>query len=173
MPLRSLALLVGGLGLVGATAQAQDPLSIDNLLSVRSVLSGRDAPLWSPDGSRILFMSGLRGGLNLMAMSPEGGFPELLTEDLGLVGTGSPGSQKPSWSPDGKWVGYVSSKGGAPEIWLWSVEDGRDLTSSRGSGVASMHCSGHPTAPASSSRTIATEARTSTPSPSPAESSPG
>ena len=104
-----------------------EPLSADNLLSIRSVISGRDAPQWSPDGSRIMFMSSLRGGLNMMGIDPEGGFPTLLAEDLSLSGTGSPGSQKPQWSPDGKWIGYVSSKGGAPEIWLWSVEDGRDV----------------------------------------------
>ncbi len=33
----------------------------------------------------------------------------------------------PQWSPDGKWIGYVSSKSGAPEIWLWSVAEGRDI----------------------------------------------
>ena len=104
-----------------------EPISVDNLLSVRSIISGRDAPQWSPDGSLILFMSGLRGGLNLMGISPAGGFPVLLAEDASLSGTGSPGSQKPQWSPDGQWIGYVSSKGGAPEIWLWSVKDGKDI----------------------------------------------
>ena len=110
-----------------AAEEPLETLSLDNLLSIGSVVSGRDAPQWSPDGSRIAFMSGLRGGLNLMSVSPDGGFPELLAEDLGLVGTGSPSSQKPSWSPDGQWMAYVSSKGGAPEIWLWSVVDGRDV----------------------------------------------
>lgn len=62
-----------------------------------------------------------------MGISPEGGFPVLLAEDASLSGTGSPGSQKPQWSPDGQWIGYVSSKGGAPEIWLWSVTDGKDI----------------------------------------------
>ena len=28
------------------------------------------------------------------------------------------------WSPDGRWVAYTSDKSGAPEIWLWSAEDG-------------------------------------------------
>lgn len=104
-----------------------EPLPADDLLSIRSVISGRDAPQWSPDGSLIMFMSSMRGGLNMMGIAPEGGFPNLLAENLSLSGTGSPGSQKPQWSPDGKWIGYVSSKGGAPEIWLWSVEDGRDI----------------------------------------------
>ncbi|MEM9406440.1 MAG: S9 family peptidase [Acidobacteriota bacterium] len=118
----SLALVIGS-----PPARAEEPISLDNLLSIGTVVAGRDSPQWSPDGSKILFMSGLRGGLNLVTISPDGGFPVLVAEDLSLVGTGSPSSQKPSWSPDGKWVGYVSSKGGAPEIWLWSTESGQDV----------------------------------------------
>jgi dipeptidyl aminopeptidase/acylaminoacyl peptidase len=110
-----------------AADETYKPLPADKLLSIGSVISGRDAPQWSPDGEQIMFMSGLRGGLNLMGIQPEGGFPFLLTENVSLSGTGSPGSQKPQWSPDGRWIGYVSSKGGAPEIWIWSVEDGRDV----------------------------------------------
>jgi dipeptidyl aminopeptidase/acylaminoacyl peptidase len=112
---------------VVAANETYAPLPADKLLSIGSVISGRDAPQWSPDGERIMFMSGLRGGLNLMGIPPDGGFPVLLTENISLSGTGSPGSQKPQWSPDGKWIGYVSSKGGAPEIWLWSIEDGCDV----------------------------------------------
>jgi dipeptidyl aminopeptidase/acylaminoacyl peptidase len=33
----------------------------------------------------------------------------------------------PGWSPKGQWISYVSNKGGSPEIWLWSTEDGREL----------------------------------------------
>jgi dipeptidyl aminopeptidase/acylaminoacyl peptidase len=137
MTMRSMTVVGAGLAVLlsfgsAGTVWAQEGeeperLSVDNLLSITSVIVGRDAPQWSPDGSRIMFMSGMRGGLNLMGISPEGSFPELLVEDLSLVGTGSPGSQKPQWSPGGEWIGYVSSKGGAPEIWLWSVDDGRDV----------------------------------------------
>ena len=33
----------------------------------------------------------------------------------------------PGWSPDGRWISYVSNKSGSPEIWLWSTEDGHEL----------------------------------------------
>lgn len=120
-----------GLLVVAGDLPAQEAsgeaVSVENLLSIGSAVSGRDAPQWSPDGSTIAFMSGMRGGLDVLGVSPEGGFPRLLVEDLSLVGTGSPGSQKPKWSPDGEWIAYVSSKSGAPEIWLWSVSEGRDV----------------------------------------------
>lgn len=108
-----------------------EPLTAEELTSFSSVIGGRDSPQWSPDGSEILFMSSLGGGLNVYGISPEGGFPRPLVENLTLTGTGSPGSQKPQWSPDGRWIGYVSSKGGAPEVWLWSVEDGSDVQLTR------------------------------------------
>ena len=34
---------------------------------------------------------------------------------------------QPKISPDGKWISYVSSKGGAPEIWLWSFKNGHEV----------------------------------------------
>ena len=108
-------------------AQGADPLLVDNLLSIGSVVSGRDAPQWSPDGSAILFLSSLGGGSGLWSISPEGGFPVQMVEDLSLVGVGSLGSPAPTPSPNGEWVSYVSSKSGAPEIWLWSASDGRDV----------------------------------------------
>ena len=36
-------------------------------------------------------------------------------------------SQMPTWSPRGHWISYVSDKSGSQEIWLWSVQDGRDV----------------------------------------------
>jgi dipeptidyl aminopeptidase/acylaminoacyl peptidase len=102
-------------------------LSAEKLLTIGSVLAGRDAPQWMPDGSRILFLSGLGGASGLWSVSPEGGFPTPVTQDLSLVGVGSLGSPKPTPSPDGRWISYVSSKSGAPEIWLWSVADGREM----------------------------------------------
>ena len=103
--------------------EGMDPLPIDKLLSIGSVI-GSDMVQWSPDGTQITFSSGL-GGSGLMSVSSEGGFPVRVPIDLGGAGHFL-ASQMPAWSPDGQWIAYVSTKTGSQEIWLWSATTGRD-----------------------------------------------
>ena len=124
---RSSAKLAAGLifAAAGATslrAQEPDVLTIDQLLSIESVVSG--SPAWSPDGSSILFQSSLSGGL--VTLSPDGGFPTRIPIEMGSSGHFL-ASQMPGWSPKGNWISYVSDKGGSPEIWIWSTHDGREM----------------------------------------------
>lgn len=101
---------------------ATQVLDVDQLLSIESVVSG--SPAWSPDGSKILVRSALTGGLT--TISPDGGFPVRIPVDMGSSGHFL-ASQMPGWSPLGSWISYVSDKSGAPEIWLWSTADGREV----------------------------------------------
>ena len=103
-------------------AQEADVLTIDQLLSIESVVSG--APAWSPDGDAILFQSSLSGGL--VTLSPDGGFPTRVPIEMGSSGHFL-ASQMPGWSPQGNWISYVSDKGGSPEIWIWSAADGTEV----------------------------------------------
>ena len=107
---------------VQAQGSGDGILTIDQLLSIESVVSG--APAWSPDGSSILFQSSLSGGL--VTLSPDGGFPTRVPIDLGSSGHFL-ASQMPGWSPSGEWISYVSDKGGSPEIWIWSTRDGSEV----------------------------------------------
>ena len=130
----SLLLLAVGAG--DLWAQGFEPIAAEDLLAMQSAVGGSRSPKWAPDGSRISFLSGGR----LVAVSPEGGAPVLLTDNLGLNGVGSLGAPQPTWSPDGDWIAYTSDKGGAPDIWLWSAEDARDVRlthlSARANGLA-------------------------------------
>lgn len=77
-------------------------------------------PRWSPDGSRLLFVSDRGGGENLWTCAPDGSEAEQVTdEDFRLVLTGA-------WAPDGEFVvgkkHFTSRRSlGAGEFWLYPV----------------------------------------------------
>jgi dipeptidyl aminopeptidase/acylaminoacyl peptidase len=102
-------------------------LSVDQLLSIKTY-AGAEGPKWSPDGSRILFTSGLGGEVDLWAIAPTGGFPQRLTVGAGEI----PflGARLPQWSPTGEYASYISAKSGTGEVWLWTGR-GLDLRLTR------------------------------------------
>jgi dipeptidyl aminopeptidase/acylaminoacyl peptidase len=67
--------------------------------------SGKDSsPRWSPDGTRLAFVSG-RGGkpqVYLAMTTAPGGEPRALTNALN-------GATAPAWSPDGAYIAYLSA----------------------------------------------------------------
>lgn len=68
-------------------------------------------PAWSPDGSKIAFMSGKDGGTDteIYVMSANGSEQRNLTNNPAL-------DSAPAWSPDGSKIAF------------WSNRDGRDIT---------------------------------------------
>ena len=109
-----------GAAVSAASSFAADAISAAELVDLTAAVGGSQPPKWSPDGSRITFVSG--GGLG--SVSTEDGAFEILTEDLSLSGVGTLGAPQPNWSPDGRWIAYTSDKSGAPDIWLWSAVEG-------------------------------------------------
>ena len=98
------------------------PLSMDELMAFGGAGS---SPFWHPEGDAITF--GYGGGL--WSMDPQGSSLHRLEVELG--GSGfflTP--QYPDWSPDGRWISYISSKSGTPELWVWDAEaeEDRQLT---------------------------------------------
>ena len=107
-------------------------ISADTMLRLNSVVGvwRSPSPKWSPDGTQIIFSSILNEG-GAVCISPEGGFPirvPIADQGAGLIEYRGPVRFfDPRYSPDGKWISYVSGRSGYPEIWLWSVSSGYDI----------------------------------------------
>ncbi len=70
-------------------------------------------PRWSPDGSRLRFTLNGANGSAIWEIAPDGsGFHQLLT------GWNSPSAECcGSWTPDGRYFVFQSSRGGVADIW--------------------------------------------------------
>jgi serine/threonine-protein kinase len=79
-----------------------------------------DQPVWTPDGTRIAFLSNRRGPNNLFWQLADGsGGPERLT-------TSEPSHFPHSWSPDGQLLAYFENAlGTGRDIWVVRINDRR------------------------------------------------
>ncbi len=113
---------------VGAqTSPRPAVLSAEDVTSVRSVVGGV-TPQWAPDGSRLL-IGGALGGSDLWTIPASGGFPVSLGVQMGEIAFLQ--THQPKYSPDGKWVSYISNRSGpSAELYVRSLADGteRQLT---------------------------------------------
>ncbi len=75
-------------------------------------------PLWSPDGTSVLFRRyGSAAGIYTVPLTA-GSAPQRLIED-------EPGLLAASWSPDGKWLASLPTVGGVRQIFVRPMRDGR------------------------------------------------
>ena len=98
----------------GTTASSRTPgdFTLEEFVSTSSLVDGA-VPDWSPDGSTILFL----GRDTLWTVDADGGDPRAIPAQ---------GVTSPAYSPDGEWIGYVSSASGdGQEVWLWSIPEQR------------------------------------------------
>ena len=71
------------------------------------------APAWSPDGARIVFVSGRDGAQELWTVAPDGSGAKRATQSGGAK------PFNPAWSPDGKEIAYYLEKGDRKDqIWV-------------------------------------------------------
>ena len=119
-----------------STTARSNRLTIDQIQAIRSV-GGSEAPQWLPDGSQIIFASGVGGGPELWSVWPDGGPLTRLT--VGMGGVGHLATFMPMCAPSGDYLSYVSAKTGADEVWLWSPDGSPDIQLTRlGARVEAM-----------------------------------
>jgi TolB protein len=88
--------------------------------------SATDVPAgWSPDGSRLLFLSDRDGNPEVYVMAADGSAQSRLTTDSAL-------DYYPAWSPDGRWIAFISTRDGNHEIYVMAPDGSgqRNLTAS-------------------------------------------
>lgn len=77
-------------------------------------------PVFSPDGTKIAFVSGRQGSKDIWMMNADGSDPYRLTSSL------SPFQffDDPAWSPDGSKIVCTSNRGvkGTPDLWLLDLQ---------------------------------------------------
>jgi hypothetical protein len=63
------------------------------------------SPAWSPDGTRIVYVSDQQGDGDIYVMDANGERPFLLTQD-----DGGAEDRTPAWSPDGRWIVFATNR---------------------------------------------------------------
>lgn len=77
--------------------------------------SNESKPAWSPDGSKIAFVSDRDGNYEIYVMDANGSNQERLTYNIYSDGT-------PAWSPDGTMIAFASNKDGSPGIYSMNCD---------------------------------------------------
>ncbi len=92
-------------------------ISTATMADIQTVTSSDEdtAPVLSPDGTKIAFMSRREGNWNIYVVNVDGSNLRRLTEDEADDGL-------PAWSPDGNAVAFVSNRGGPWAIWAMTPE---------------------------------------------------
>ena len=114
-------------------------------------------PAWSPDGTRIAFMTNRDGNPEIYVMDATAANLRRITRHPGIDAT-------PTWSPAGNQIAFTSDRSGSPQIYIVDADglepaaahhDGRELGRPRdlGAGAVQRDClrGAHP-GPASTSR---------------------
>jgi TolB protein len=88
-----------------------------NVREIRGTQSAQNVPAdWSPDGSLILYTSGVGGSRNLATVPATGGTSHRLTTSRHL--DEGPGA----WSPDGSSIAFTRGNGFGYEVWLMNTD---------------------------------------------------
>jgi Tol biopolymer transport system component len=83
---------------------------------------------WSPDGTKIAFDAAIGGNSDVYVVGTDGGRLRRLTAEPSIDGI-------PSWSGDGRWIYFASTRAGVtPDIWRVSPHGGEAVRLTRNGG---------------------------------------
>jgi Tol biopolymer transport system component len=83
---------------------------------------------WSPDGARIAFEAAIDGNTDVYLVGTDGGHLRRLTAEPSIDGI-------PSWSGDGQWIYFASTRAAVlPDIWRVSSDGGQAVRLTRNGG---------------------------------------
>jgi dipeptidyl aminopeptidase/acylaminoacyl peptidase len=83
---------------------------------------------WSPDGSQIAFDAAIGGNTDVYVVGSDGGQLRRLTAEPSIDGV-------PTWSGDGRWIYFASTRAGViPDIWRISADGGQAIRLTRNGG---------------------------------------
>jgi len=114
MKKRSLAiLLVAVLSSATVFAQARKALTFDDYLKIKRVSDAQLSPCgkWIAATITVMDKEANKGNSDIWLVPTAGGEPSLLVSNPASDNT-------PRWSPDGKQIAFISTRGGTPQVWL-------------------------------------------------------
>jgi Tol biopolymer transport system component len=83
---------------------------------------------WSPDGSQIAFEAAIDGNTDVYVVGRDGGRVRRLTTEPSIDGI-------PSWSGDGQWIYFASTRAGkAADVWRVTANGGQAIQLTRNGG---------------------------------------
>ncbi len=83
---------------------------------------------WSPDGARIAFEAAIAGNTDVYLVGSDGGHLRRLTAEPSIDGV-------PSWSGDGKWIYFASTRAGViPDAWRLPAHGGQAIRLTQNGG---------------------------------------